>query len=180
MEAKSRLDSLNNNNGLLKKIKELNQELGNFDINVPSEDNLSILLIDLEKFAESFNVKVLSLNSKPETEKELIDPKKKSKSTKPVRKKKTLSPLYSIPLEISAIGYYQDILNFIDTLENYERKVIIDSIRVENYKEDKFTSNPRVEITINCEIYRFNNQNIELTENKDQDNKDDNKDNKTN
>ncbi|MDD3013438.1 MAG: hypothetical protein PHC34_07015 [Candidatus Gastranaerophilales bacterium] len=159
IEDKGKLDTFNNNNNLLKNIEELKQKLGNFDVNVPSEDDLSILLIDLEKFAESFNVKVIGLNSKFEAEKEIIDPKiKKPKTTHPVRKKHVPSPLYSISLEISAVGYYQDILNFINTLENYERKVAISGVKVENYREDKNTSNPRVQMTINCEVFKFNSQ----------------------
>jgi len=159
IETKSQLDAFNTNSRLYKNITELRQKLGDFDVRVPAEDDLSILLIDLEKFAESFNIKVTGFNSKSETEKEIIDPKKeKPKSTNSVRKKPAPSPLYTISLEISAVGYYNDILNFINTLENYGRKVVISSVKVEDYKEDKNTSNPRVQITINCEAYKFDSQ----------------------
>jgi len=159
IESKSQLDALNNNGSLFKNIAELKQKLGDFDVKVPAEDDLSVLLIDLEKFAVSFNVKVIGFNSKPETEKEIIDPKKKQpKTTTPVRKKPVASPFYSISLEISAVGYYKDILNFINTLENYGRKIAINSVKVENYKEDKISSNPRVQMTIDCDIYRFDIQ----------------------
>lgn len=163
-EDKSQLDELNNNKKLLMSIQKLKEKLGNFDVKVPSEDDLSILLIDLEKFAESFNVKVIALNSRPEIEKVLVDPnKKEEKSTNSVKKKPDPSPLYSISLEVSAVGYYQDILNFINTLENYERKIAISSVKVENYKEDKETPKPRVQMTINCEIYKFDAKSPENT-----------------
>lgn len=164
-DKKSQLESLDADKKTLKKIDELKEKLTDFDINVPAEDDLSILLIDLEKFGEPLNVKVISMNTKPEEEKDLaIKSKKKSKSSNQNRKKKTFSPLYAIPLEISAVGYYQDILSFINILENYGRKITISSVKIENYKEDKEAATPRVQMTIDASIYKFDIEDAKIAE----------------
>jgi Tfp pilus assembly protein PilO len=162
-DTKSRLDSLNGDRVMLKKIEETKEKLANFDINVPTEDDLSILLIDLEKFGETFNVKVIGMNTKPEEERELSSNSKK-KTRNSNNKKTVFSPLYTIPLEISAVGFYQDILGFVNILENYERKITINSVKIENYKEDKEVAYPRVQMTIDAAVYKFDTENAKLAE----------------
>lgn len=171
-ESKSKLDGFNADKAILKSINELKEQLANFDINVPAEDDLSILLIDLEKFGEPLNVKVISMNTKPEEEKDLIiKSKKKPKSSNTNKKKKVFSPLFAIPVEVSAVGYYQDILGFINILENYERKITINSVKVENYKEDKEIETPRVQMTIDAIIYKFDAEAAKIAEEMSKENK---------
>jgi len=155
-EVKSELDKYVNDKSLFKSTQDLQRKLGNFDIEIPPDDDVSILLIDLGKFAESLNVRITSLDSRPESAKEIVNPNKKQTGlTTSTANQTGSSPLYSIPLDISAVGYYNNILNFINILEKYERVILINNLSVENYKEDKDTTNPRVQMTINCEIFKF-------------------------
>lgn len=170
-ETQSKVESLKQDKKLLKKVEELRIKLFNFDTQVPAEDELAILLVDLEKFSKAFNVKVYTLNSGAEKTLEIIDPKEqlsedktKAKNTRKARKKVEDKPvtLVKIPLEIMVMGYYSDVLNFINTLENYQRKTSIESILVSNYRKDKDNIKPRVELTINCAVYKLiSNENTE-------------------
>lgn len=155
--------SLKENNALQKNVEKLRNELSDFDIRVPQTRELAVLLYDLERFAKPLNVKVLALDSKPEKMVELDDSilkqtkklKKKTKKKKKKSKKLESATLYSIPVEIRVLGYYNDIVKFVDTIEKYQRMVAIDTLTLERYKEDENVSKPRIETTIQGFVYKF-------------------------
>jgi hypothetical protein len=57
-------------------------------------------------------------------------------------------------MEITTVAYYNQIIDFIKYLENYQRKINIDSISTKVFEQDKLRPNPRVELKINGSIYK--------------------------
>ncbi|OGI02655.1 MAG: hypothetical protein A2104_08665 [Candidatus Melainabacteria bacterium GWF2_32_7] len=174
-ETQCKLDSLRQNKKLLKEVQKLRNKLADFEMRVPSEDDLAILFVDLGKFSSNFNVRVFSVSSSPEKPVKIIDPKqqepeenKKSKRNKEKETQELPVSLFAIPLEIKVIGYYPDIMKFISTLENYQREIVIDGISISNSIKDKDTIKPKVELTIDCTIYKLTEKLIEAESNSDE------------
>lgn len=163
LETQKQLDSLKKDRVLSTQIQKLKEKLVNFNVEIPSENNQAVLLVDLEKFAKAFNVKILSVNSDNEKIVDLsVLGQKKDDSGKPENKKKKKEALpvelSSIALEIKVVGYYTDILNFVSILEKYQRKIVINDIMATNFKADSEKIKPRVEMTINCNVYKLTEQ----------------------
>jgi len=160
-----KLEQAKDNKVILKEIEILNGKLINFDVNVPENNEIAILLIDLEKFAEQSNINIIALDSKEEKDTEIKDSNQKEvkkKSSKRGKNKKEEKPLklFEIPIEIQTLGYFNDILKFINILEKYERVVSIDGILMKDYEKDDKKTEPRVKITINASIYKAFEQEI--------------------
>ena len=156
------LQALKSNKKLIYDVENLRNELADFDVMVPEEDNLAILLVDLEKFANSFNVKLIAMDSAKEKEIRIADSKKAQDKAKTKRNKKSnkekgsiSAKLIEIPVEIKVLGRYPDVLNFINNLERYQRRITINGISVSNYKKDKDVSKSRVQMDINSVIYKL-------------------------
>lgn len=172
-EAESKLNTLKSNQKLKNSIAELNSKLNDFNYKFPVDNELSVFLVDLEKYAQSYNVKVISLSSSNDKEIKIIDPKqeeleKKNKNKKSRRNvKKEISPvkLSQIPLDINAVGYYTDIIKFVNFLENYQRQIVIDGIKVNGSKEIKGENQevkPKLEISLKAKVYTFVEQEVNL------------------
>jgi len=157
-ETQKQINKLNENKALFNKIQKLKNDLATFDIEIPSESDLAVLLVDLERFAQKNKVKITNFSTKNEKEIDIVLPEKnKTKKHKKKKRKKDQSPvkLSTIPIEITILGYYKDNLNFINSLEKYQRKIIINEITASNFKEDEKNANPRVEMSINFDIYKM-------------------------
>ena len=154
----AKISSFKSDTALLNKVQQLKDELPDFDIKVPQKDELAILLYDTEKFAKNKKVKISSLTTKTPKSIEIIDNKAKTNTSNSQKKKKTddaPAKLIEIPIEIVVIGYYPDILQFIGSIENYQRKIMVNGVSIQNFSEDKDKGVPRVQMTIDCSVYTF-------------------------
>lgn len=165
--AQAQLTLLNQNKELEKKIRELNFELKDFAYRFPVENDLAIFLVDLEKYSKSYNVKVLSLTSDKESFIKIEDPKQKElkakKKKRSRRKEKPEAPikLFEIPVSINVVGYYPNIIKFINFLENYQRQIVIDGIKISNSKDEKSKMQlikPKLEVNIKSKVYTVTEQ----------------------
>ncbi|EKE02683.1 MAG: hypothetical protein ACD_20C00346G0010 [uncultured bacterium] len=160
-DTQAQVESLRNNKKLLKEVQELKDKLAGFEIKVPSEDDLAILLVDMGKFSKSFNVSVFSVGTGAEKVIKIEDPnepketKKKSTRRKAKETEAEVAPitLSTIPVQIKVIGYYPDVMNFINALENYQRRITIDSISIMNCGKE--TIRPKVEVQISSAVYKL-------------------------
>jgi Tfp pilus assembly protein PilO len=160
-QTQDRLISVQNNKKLSQDVQELRSRLADFDVKVPDEDDMAVLLVDLDKFARSFNARIISLNTDMEKNVEIIDPKQQALNKKrKVRKLEQSSPiqLTEIPLEVTVIGLYPDLLNFINALEHYQRKVSINGVSISDYKEDREVTSSKVQLVIKASIYKLTRQ----------------------
>lgn len=162
-KTQSQLNSANQNNKVFEEVKVLRSQLSDFDIKVPKDDELAILLIDLEKFANSFNVKINSFDSRTAKIVNVEDPTLQTQTKKRSRRE-TVQPqspvdLTMIPLEINVTGYYSNILDFINVLQHYQRKIVIKDISITDNKEDKNQIRSRIDVSFNCEVYKLTEKN---------------------
>lgn len=164
-ETQASIEDLQNNKKVLSELSELNKQVSDFDIQVPSEFQDEFLLVDLEKFSKSTLTRIISLDSKKEKEisiKNSADDKdkkskKKSKNKKQSKKKKEKAlPLiiYEKPFEIKTVGYYNNEIKFINLLENYQRKFVINGVSAQISKNDENNPNPRIELTIEGSTFK--------------------------
>ena len=159
---KDNIENLKQNKLLENNLKNINRELENYDIEFPSELGGEVLLIDLETFSNESLNKMLSLQLLAERETNYAAPeeeKAKTKSSQSAKAKKEEKPVSPVvitekPLEIATVAYYSQIIDFIKYLENYQRKININSISTKVYDQDKMRPNPRVELKINGSIYK--------------------------
>lgn len=202
-QTKSNVGELENNKKLLKEIAELNAIIPDFSTQAPKDFDDEYFLIDLGKFSEETSAKLISLTSKKPKEIEIEEAdstkkdnkdnkdkgakkEKSNKGKKKGKKKKEALPLsiYEKEFEIKTLGKYPEVIAFMQNLENYQRKFIIQSISAEIAKEDENKSNPRVELTITGTTYKALKNKIEekieetteeATEKRDKDKKKENK-----
>jgi len=176
IDTQNQLNTLKENKSLAIELANLREKLADFDTQIPENDDLAILLVDLQKFAKNNDVKVLSLDADPESPMEIIDPKvqklkEKKKNKILAKEKENTEPvqLYQIPLKLVLLGHYKNILNYINTLELYGRKITLDGILVTKYKTNKNSSEPALEVTINCTVYKLERMDMDalLTKNED-------------
>ncbi len=160
-EIKSNIKVLKANKMLLDKLNRLKAELTGFDVEFPSELKDEILLIDLEMFANKTINKIFKVRSMPEVEVKITDPSKqktenKNRSRRTVNKPEEVKPVTIMqkPLEINTVAYYNEIIDFVTFLEDYQRKVNIEGIYTNVFNEDKDMPNPRVELNIKGNIYK--------------------------
>jgi type IV pilus assembly protein PilO len=170
--AKIKLEKAEQDQKLIDEVTEMENKLGIFDLQVPERKELEIMLVDIEKFATDSGDKILGLNASPEKIVEITDPtkdkddtsvkssdkkEKKTQKTKSRKKKdkKDQGPiiLQEIPLEINVLGYYPQIVRFIKKLENYERKIVIESVEARDYNKDSEQASPRIEMKITAKIF---------------------------
>ncbi|MFA6989429.1 MAG: type 4a pilus biogenesis protein PilO [Candidatus Gastranaerophilaceae bacterium] len=165
--AKIKIQKAEQDQKLANEIIEMQNKLGIFDLAVPEKKELEILLVDIEKFGTSTGNKILGLTANTEKTVEInTKPKENSdsstKSTKESRKtvKKLKNKenqgqfiLQEIPIEIKVLGYYPDIIKFIQKLENYQRKIVIEGIEARDYNKDAEQTKPRVEMKINAKVF---------------------------
>ncbi len=160
------IEELKNNKKLLKEYEELNNKTANFYIQIPAEFQDEFFLVDLGKFSINTSTKILSLNSKKEkeftinnineSEKKTSKKEKKKKSTKKKKEEKPVYPLtiYEKPFEIKTLGNYNQIINLVTYLENYQRKFIINSISAHISKNDEKKPNPKIELEIEGSTFK--------------------------
>ncbi len=158
------IEKLKKNKKLTEEINKLKDELKNIEYEIPRKKEQAILLVDLEKFANTSKVNITSLESKrvkvENLEKESKkDPKKKLNRRARQKKEKIKSriQLESIFYNLKLTGTYPHVINFIDHLENYQRKSNINSIDL-LICEDKLNpnlDNPQIKLDIVFENYKF-------------------------
>jgi hypothetical protein len=163
---KASIEDLKQNKLLENSLKKMDIELKDFDSEYPSEFSGEILLIDLETFAQESLNRMLSLQLLTEKETNFATPDEEkaktqsgqasAESTTRVKVEKPVPPLMIMekPIEITTVAYYSQIVDFITYLENYERKINIDSVSTKVFDQDKAHPNPRVELKINGSIYK--------------------------
>ncbi len=157
------IKKLKKNKKLTEEINKLKDELKNIDYEVPRRKEQAILLVDLEKFANESKVNITALESK-RTKVENLEKEKKGEKKKKSRRarkkkgnKKSRIQLESIYYNLKLTGEYPNIINFLDHLENYQRKSNISSIDL-LICEDKDTPNldkPKINLDIVFENYKF-------------------------
>jgi Tfp pilus assembly protein PilO len=163
-QTQDQLISIKNNKKLVQDVEKLKAELADFNVRVPEEDDMAILLVDLNKFASSFNITVKSLNTNSEKSIEIIDPKIQALQAKKKIKRKVSQQilpiqLTEIPIEITVIGFYPDLLNFINAVEHYQRKIAISGVSISDYKDNKNVTS-KVEMVISASIYKITRQEV--------------------
>lgn len=153
---------------LMTEIIELENILGDFHLSVPEKHELALFLIDMDRFAQKSGVKIVEIIKKNEGSVTVKDPNavaSKSKKQSKRRRRKAQEPelpikLYEIPLDIQVLGYYTDVLKFMDYLESYQRKVIIDGVFAKDFEKDDKTLNPRIRTTLYAKVYRLIEQDV--------------------
>ncbi len=160
-ETKSNIKVLKANQTLLHKLNRLNSELTGFDEEFPKKYRDEILLIDFEIFADKAVNRIFKVRSLPEVHVKIIDPSKPQVETKKRSRRITKEPeqvkpvtIMEKPLEISTVAYYNEIIDFINFLEDYQRKVNIEGIYTNAFNQDKSNPNPRVELNIKGSVYK--------------------------
>lgn len=159
------LDSLNQNKSLVKKLEKLSAELNTFEYQFPADNDLAIFLVDLEKYAQSYNAKIVTLSSEPAKDLDIVDTSKKTtKKKKKSAKKKNEFPLQlsEIPITLNVVGYFSNVIKVVDFLEKYQRQVVIESIKINNEKDAKSTDidlfKPKLDLEIKAKIYTVTKQ----------------------
>jgi len=174
-ETQIRVEQLQNNKKILTEIAELNNQVTDFDIQIPSEFEDEFFLVDLGKFSINTATKIIALDSKTEKAFEINNPNddknKASKKSKSKRKKQEEQPVYPLiiyekPFEIKTLGHYNKIINFVSCLENYQRKFIINGVSAEISKNDEANPNPKIELKIEGSTFKAvkNTETTELQE----------------
>lgn len=163
-ETQASIEQLQNNKKLLKETEELNNQVADFDIQIPSEFEDEFFLVDLGKFSIDTITTIISLDSKNEKAFEISNPnidqdKSSKKKQKSKRKKKEEQPIYPLtiyekPFEIKTLGHYNQIINFVSCLENYQRKFIINGVSAQISKNDAKNPNPKIELTIEGSTFK--------------------------
>ncbi|HBG49330.1 MAG TPA: hypothetical protein DDW90_07495 [Cyanobacteria bacterium UBA9971] len=162
-ETQIRVEQLQNNKKILTEIAELNNQVTDFDIQIPSEFEDEYFLVDLGKFSINTATKIIALDSKKEKPFEITNPNddqnKTSQKTKHRRKKQEEQPVYPLtiyekPFEIKTLGHYNKIINFVSCLENYQRKFIINGVSAEISKNDEANPNPKIELKIEGSTFK--------------------------
>lgn len=161
-ETQANVKELQNNKKLLKELEELNNQVADFDIQMPSEFEDEFFLVDLGKFSINTATKITALDSKKEKEFAInnLDNDKNKLNKKKRRSKKQeeqpTSPLliYEKPFEIKILGHYNQIISFVSRLENYQRKFIINGVSAQISKDDEKNPNPKIELTIEGSTFK--------------------------
>ena len=163
-ETQASIEQLNNNKKLLKETEELNNQVADFDVQVPSEFEDEFFLVDLGKFSINTSTIIISLDSKQEKEFEITNPnenkdkisKKRSVKRRQKKEERPVYPLtiYEKPFEIKTLGNYNRIINFVSCLENYQRKFIINGVSAQISKNDETNPNPKIELTIEGSTFK--------------------------
>jgi len=161
-ETHARIEELQNNKKLFSELNELNNNLADFEVQVPAEFEDEFFLSDLERFSGETSTKIISLDSKKEKELEIISQseEKTKKSRKGKRSKKSdqsqMLPLsvWERPFEFKVEGRFAKTIAFIDLLENYQRKFIINGVSAKISKSDENNPNPKIELTVQGSIYK--------------------------
>lgn len=158
-ETMANIEGLKNNKKLLEEMQELNEQASEFDIEIPQEFQDEYFIVDLNKFSLNTSTKIISLSSNKEKEMEIStssDKKQKSKRKKHHKEEQPLLPLsiWEKPFQLKTLGHYSEVISFIDCLEGYQRKFIINGISAQISKNDDKNPNPKIEITIEGSTYR--------------------------
>lgn len=163
--------SLETNKKLANRLEEMNAGLIGFNAEFPAEFRDEILLIDLEIFANEAANRIVGLQSLGEREIEIIDPEDKDKKKKRRRKKeKTLPPLQIMekPFDINTVAYYSELIDFVDFLETYQRKVNINGISAKIFDDGTDSLDPRIDLKIRASTYKSVINEIKEEEEKDE------------
>lgn len=154
-QTQSSLSSLKRNDKLLNELFELRNHLYDFDVKVPTTDDMAVLLVDFDKIARAHSLKISSFKTRPRKNVDMTDNKPGKKKSRKSRKPETPAlQLVSIPVETGIVGNYPNILKFIKDIEKYQRKVIVRDVAIKDYKDDKELAAPRVEVTLSYTIYK--------------------------
>jgi len=155
---KATVEMLKANKNLAKELERINTQLIGFDVEFPTEFRDEILLIDLEIFASEAVNRIVGLQSFSEREMEIIDPKEtpEERKKKKLKKDPEMPPVQIIekPFDINTVAYYSELIDFVDFLETYQRKVNIDSISAKIFNDDNQNPNPRIALTIKASTYK--------------------------
>jgi len=164
-ETQESVDKLKDNKKYLAEIEKLNERVFDFDIQVPSDFQDEYFLVDIGKFSQVSSAKIITVNAKAEKEYKISPPaskddkkdkKKKRKKKSDKKKDASENPLviYEKPFEIKVLGSYKQVIKFVQSLENYQRKFLITGVSAEIAKDDDTKANPRIELTIEGSTFK--------------------------
>jgi len=163
-ETQVSIEQLTNNKKLLKEMEELNNQISDFNIQIPSEFEDEFFLVDLSKFSMNTATQILALDSKKEKEFAINNSKddndkiskKKNRSKRKKQEDQPIPPVavYEKSFEIKTLGDYNRIINFVSLLENYQRKFIINGISAKISKNDESNPNPKIELEIDGSTFK--------------------------
>ncbi len=152
------VEMLKANKGIANELEKINTQLIGFDVEFPTEFRDEILLIDLEIFANEAINRIVGLQTFAEREVEIIDPNEdpKERKRKKLKKEQELPPVQIIqkPFDINTVAYYSELIDFVDFLETYQRKVNIEGITAKIFNDDNQNPNPRIDLTIKASTYK--------------------------
>jgi len=157
---KSSIESLQANKTLANNLKKLDTQLLNFDVEFPAEFRDEILLIDIEMFADQAINRIVKLESMNAKRFKITTPEDEKKKKKRKRRKSKINEethpvtIMEKPFEISTVAYYNEVIDFVSFLEDYQRKVNISSVFTEVFNDDRNKPNPRVELRIKGSVYK--------------------------
>ncbi len=160
-----------------KELEDLKTKLADFDVKIPSEHDLPILLYDLERFADISKVKISSFKAEREKKLKIVDPKdekkskKKSSRKKPAKKEESPYNFSSVPAKVVITGPYLDTLKFVNILENYGRKLVIEDITVSENKKNSKKSKSDIEMQINLKVFKLEKNDLSEAESETKDSK---------
>ena len=168
-ETQNNLASIKSNKRLEKDVEKLREELADFDVQIPEKDELAVFVVDISKFANNSNVKLLRVSSGSPDDVAIQNPKaaikKENKKARTSKKKKKAGDnlpvsLSNIPVEISVEGNYPYILGFINTLELYQRKVMIESISINKAEKSKKAEGSQVLLSLKGGVYKLTKREV--------------------
>ncbi len=176
-ENKTLLNDLQKKVKYNKELEDLKTKLADFDVKIPPEHDLPILLYDLERFADISKVKIASFKAEREKKLKIVDPKEEKKSKKKSSRKKAdkkeESPynFSSVPAKVIITGQYLDTLKFVNILEHYGRTLLIEDITVSENKKSANKSKSEIEMQINLKVFKLVKNELNESESETKDSK---------
>lgn len=156
---KSKLNLLRANKSMAQELERLNTELIGFDVEFPSDFRDEILLIDFEIFANEAVNRIVGIKTSVEQEVEIIDPNAVPDNKKMASRRKKEEPVKPVRIiektfDVNTVAYYNELIDFVKFLENYQRKINIKSITAEIFDDDSENPNPRIDLQIQASAYK--------------------------
>jgi len=171
-EFKEKISALQEKNVDLKRVQQLQIDLKDFDARFPLKDDTEIVLYDFQKIAGATGTKITEWKANKDlqtidiNENELKNKKtsQQSDESKPRKRKNTQEgttlKMSTISVTLNVVGFYDNILNFMEKIENYQRKALIEDISVENYKKIPGINHTPVEMIVSFKIFKQNLQEV--------------------
>jgi len=171
-ELKEKINTLQKKNAGLKRVQQLRIDLKDFNTRFPIKDDTEIVLYDFQKLAGISGIKITDWKANKDLQTiDINESDLKSKNTsqqsdesKPRKRKNaqegTTLKISTISVTLNIVGFYDNILNFMEKIENYQRKALIEDISVENYKKISGINNTPVEMIVSFKIFKQNLQEV--------------------